>query len=378
MSSSTLELKQDINALKKEIDGLKTKASLLKASIRRRKHSPVIKIGKPRGTTDSIVTDLESLFARFPQLHDLFFSDHDFNKTEEIRSDFKSYDDLNGYRYTESLGKNMSLTNLTLEHRSSPVRTTTSRTDFLNVANSQIFSSPSLNSRVKSHQVSDRLQSINTLGEQLLVENSYRFFGITIFPAVDPNDLQIDAQTGTINVENDILGVRLDLFDETTLTFDYPFYIMLKRSTTESNSQHTNPNTWKLFRHSIPNYIDIKETFNRIHGGSDMTSGLTLPDIWLFAKEVYIDLLREKCRRQYLRNLEEKGLILQLETDMETRKITFEVNGIRIRAFLEGGNVVACSVLRGMYDHQMRSKWEAVLNGPLEDLEYKLQGLTQL
>ena len=61
---------------------------------------------------------------------------------------------------------------------------------------------------------------------------------------------------------------------------------------------------------------------------------------------------------------------------MKTRKITFEVNGIRIQAFLEEGNLVACSVLRGMYDHQMRSKWEVMLNGPLEDLEHKLKRLT--
>ena len=376
MSSSTLELKQDINALKKEINGLKTKANLLKASIKRKKHSPGLRTGKPRENTDSIVTDLESLFTRFPQLHDLFFSDHDFNETNGIGIPFKSYAEVNNYRYTESLGKSMSLTDRTPEHRSSPVRPSASRTDSLNTANLQMFSSPPLNSHLESHQVSDRPVPITTLGEQLLVENGYRFFGITIFPAVDPNDLQIDAQRGAINIENDILGVRLDLFDETALTFDDPFYIMLKRCTTKFNRQHTNPDTWKLFRHSIPNYIDIHEILNQIHSGNDVTTGLTLPDIWLFAKEIYIDLLREKCRRQYLRTLEEKGLLSQLDTDMKTRKITFEVNGIRIQAFLEEGNLVACSVLRGMYDHQMRSKWEVMLNGPLEDLEHKLKRLT--
>jgi central kinetochore subunit Mal2/MCM21 len=76
--------------------------------------------------------------------------------------------------------------------------------------------------------------------KNVLLENVYRMFGITAFPVKDPSRPNA----------SELLGIRVEIFNEFELKFETPYYIILKQ----------NPKTmkWVILNHTIPTFVQLR------------------------------------------------------------------------------------------------------------------------
>lgn len=207
---------------------------------------------------------------------------------------------------------------------------------------------------------SKRLNKLQTrtrskdLESKVRLENAYRLFGITFFPVVDPSDLSTD-DTSTVEVERRMLGIRLEVFNEYRNQFEKPHYILLK--------QHIKSTAWELFRDTIPIYMDLENIFSKVNGGIITT----YDDVYLFSKQVFIQLLAVSVRLQYLEELEESGLVAELEVDLQISVVSFVACNVRVQLLLQDDEVTSCITA----DRDLH----VFLLGPIRELKHKLQQL---
>ena len=110
-------------------------------------------------------------------------------------------------------------------------------------------------------------------------ENSVRLIGVSLFP---------------VNYDNiEFMGIRLELFDELSLKYDPPFYVILKPSVKRLG-------IWELFKHNLPKYINIHQHWQLITKDTDTSDS----NIMKFANLCYKDLLKVHSRVQFFRKLE--------------------------------------------------------------------------
>ena len=219
----------------------------------------------------------------------------------------------------------------------------------------------------------------NKFVNKVLVENMFRLFGITFFPLIDPTDLKLNDTTQKIEVTRQMLGIRFEMFNEEDSCFNNPFYVLLKKSNSTKDKTNVNNNKsdsndngkWVIFKHTIPIYIDIEEKMRDL----ETQDASSYDEIFIFAKEVYTILLENMERRKLLTKMEAEGLIKNLKNDFESTSISFAVNKIKIQIYLEKNIILSCSISSGMPDEVLKAKWETILNGPLDELEFKIKQL---
>ena len=241
-----------------------------------------------------------------------------------------------------------------------------------------ILSSPSKR-RAELKEMGQTKPAGNKFGNKVLVENMFRFFGITFFPLIDPTDLKLNDTTQKIEVTRQMLGIRFDMFNEKDSRFEKPFYILLKKSNSVKDKTSVNNinlngkdgGKWVIFKHTIPIYIDVEGIMRDL----ETQDASSYDEIFIFAKEIYAILLENMKRRKLLTKMEIDGLIKNLKNDFESTSISFTVNKIKMQLYLEKSIIVSCSITNGMTDEVLRTKWETILSGPLEELEFKSKQL---
>ena len=236
-----------------------------------------------------------------------------------------------------------------------------------------ILSSPSKRKAKLSTKENDN-RITNKLQQKIMLENMFRFFGITFFPLVDPTDLEFNHEKQTIEITRSMIGIRLDLFNTDKATFEQPYYILLKKAAPSKKiSNETPDNTkWCIFKHTIPIYLDIAKIMKIINPNG----ARTYSDLFIFSKEVYIQLYDILDRRHVVDTLAAQGVITKLHNDISSTSISFSVKNIKVQIFIDDKNITSCLILGGIKDIELKAKWETFLNGPLSDLEFKLSQLS--
>ncbi|SCU84831.1 LAMI_0C09054g1_1 [Lachancea mirantina] len=195
--------------------------------------------------------------------------------------------------------------------------------------------------------------SKSKLSGNVASENVLRMFGISAFPLVDPSDL-IDNETPVKAAEN-VIGLRLEVFNERQRVFEKPHYIILRRNPKNQ--------AWSIFKHTVPVFINIHGMFTKMGNGGPITEQ---EDIYIFTRDVYTSLT-ETCRRRcLLEDLVEASVISSLTMDAACTIVTFSIAcGLHLKLQLRNLEVYACS-LNGTRQQ------ESLITGPLAELRHKL------
>ncbi|AQZ16346.1 MCM21 (YDR318W) [Zygosaccharomyces parabailii] len=325
---------QDIEDLEQDLDSLLREISVL---TKRRDELKALKFEKECSELSNhpVVKEFESLFDRFPRLYEAL-------SRETIDANLN-----------DGVSANPNPKNSVIKKRTADSEDGSVNVPRHNMFNKTIASLMDNSPSKRSNTVRGRTL-IRDLESKVQLENVYRLFGITFFPVVDPSDLLNNA-TG-IEVERRMLGVRLEVYNEQRSLFEKPHYILLK--------QEMKSTSWRLFKDTIPLYVDLELIFQKINGGIITT----WDDVYLFAKQVYTQLLAVSMRLQTLEELRELGLIEELDVDLRGSAVSFSVHKAEVQLILQGDEVASCNTT----DEDLR----AFLLGPITELKPKLQQLS--
>lgn len=304
-----------------------------------------------------VVKEFESLFEHFPQLFSALSKE-----TVKVRDNKASLGDaVQAKRRNEEINitprKRPSYSNANLDNNALVEQKMFDKS-IADVIDTEILTSPSKRRlKLKSKSGSKDLH------QKVLLENVYRMFGITFFPVVDPNDIKINEDSKASEMSREMIGIRLEVFNDRLKKFEDPHYILLKKK--------LKSDSWLLFKHTVPNYIDSQAFFDNTNGGLIMT----FDHIYLFAKSVYLQLILVSLRSQQLQELVDVGLITDLVLDLQAAVVSFSIDECEIRLFLKNDEVVSCSINDDKRNSQTKLKLEVILLGPINDLIFKLRHL---
>lgn len=285
-----------------------------------------------------VVQEFESLFSRFPKLYEALARENRIMEPEENEQDV-SHEESSMIDSNIMKKRKLESSDGTVQHKMFDQ----SIADLINTRN------------ITPGKRRGKLQNSKNLESQVSIENSYRLFGITFFPLVDPSDINLQRN----DVNRKMLGIRLEVFDERLGQFEKPHYILLK--------QVVKSESWSLFKHTIPVFIDLETIFRRIDNGIITT----YDQVYLFAKQVYIQLLRISQRIQLLEELQDLRLVSNLDIDLQIAAVGFNIQGIKkVQLFLENDQVISCNV----DDNNLK----AFLLGPIRELKLKLRQLNAI
>ncbi|AET41470.1 Mcm21p Ecym_8184 [Eremothecium cymbalariae DBVPG len=221
----------------------------------------------------------------------------------------------------------------------------------------EIVRSPSKrNKLMKSSATSIRPD--NELEKFVEIENCYRMSGITFFPLVDPGKLASNTHHDSTSLVAELLGIRLEVFNETTLKYEPPYYIILKRRPKANQ-------IWDLYKHTIPKVIDIEQIWSTTgHGIISMDK-----EVYIFAKKCYMELLAIHYRLQFICNLDPQ-LFENIKVDSYAVMLSFQLTGeeiITVVAQLRDRSIIDCDI-----DIERHNEWSKIILGPLVDLPDKI------
>lgn len=225
--------------------------------------------------------------------------------------------------------------------------------DVADLIDTDILSSPSKRRRIANSTATQNLE------EKAQLENIYRMFGISAFPVVDPGDLALN--NGQTEAVDKMLGIRIEIFNETTRNFESPHYLILKRNPKNES--------WELFKHTVPTYLNVEHIFDSTNPGGFIVNDT---DVYIFATKVYRKLLQVFQRVSFFKELEKAGRIKDLEADLCANAVSFKtLGGIKVLLRMRGGEIIACAI------NQINRKWEAALLGPMKTLIGKLEDMNE-
>lgn len=424
MSSSIEDLEQDIRSLRSEMESLKVKSTNLKERIDKLKQPTSISKKKKRhrlpddeppkpkdGNTEpldkrfnGVMNEFGPIFEKFPQLHDILYKEYNFEDDKENENEGSDYESNYLSSPSSSTGKSLSVTpskrrkvtssteqdnsdddddddddddngnvknddNLpeyewvlknqhTIEHKMFD----TSVGDMLDTT---ILSSPS--KRKQRPMGGSREKNDPTLAKlknDIIIENMFRLFGVTFFPVIDPTDLQLNVETQELDVTREMLGIRFDIFNQVLKRFETPFYILLKRKLKSKS--------WAIFKHTIPSYIDIEVLFVDITFNGASVNGFE--DLYLFAKEVYLQLWQNSIRSQLFDELVQADVISIIYNDMRSTRVQFEIvdTPIKLELQINKDQIKSIRIIDGIPNVDVQSNISMVLLGSIYELKYKI------
>lgn len=353
---------------------------------------------------NNVMKEFGFIFEKFPQLHDILFKDYrlkdgNFDTEHDINGQIGSDMEANFSSFSESEPNSFKATSSAMVNRNfmTPNKKQKKNTDDsqLNeddnlpehewvlknqpiiehkmfdtsvgdLLDTTILSSPSKRkNRPQMGIDSEQNTKSNHLKDQILLENMFRLFGVTFFPVIDPTDLQLNVETQELDITREMLGIRFDIFNQMDKQFETPFYILLKR---KLKSQ-----SWSIFKHTIPNYIDIELLFVNITINGTSKNGFE--DIYIFAKEIYLKLWKNSIRSQIFNDLLQEGIISIIYNDMRSTKVQFEISNtpIKLELQIKEDQIKSVRVLEGLdNDTELQSTISIVLIGSIYELKYKL------
>lgn len=206
-------------------------------------------------------------------------------------------------------------------------------------------------------------QSNQEIKRMVELENCYRMSGITFFPLVAPASLRLHKNSVDSQVlVNEMLGIRIEVFEETKLRYAPPYYILLKKHLKSGDR-------WILFKHTMPKIVNANHLWSTTYQGIITTD----KQIYIFAKRCYLELVHIHYRTQYISTLDNE-LFTDIALDQNAIYLSFKVVGtneiIPITLQMHKTSIIHCTVHSQKYE-----KWSNILLGNLQDLQNKLQAL---
>lgn len=144
---------------------------------------------------------------------------------------------------------------------------------------------------------------VQSMTQNVLLENVYRMFGITAFPVKDPSRPN----------SGELLGVRIEIFNERGLKFDTPHYIILE--------QDVKTTKWRILNHTIPAFVQLRSL-------AKSYDDLTNSELLKFIRRVrfILDLTSQKLQVMELVRQKFKRNISQLQTDVAVTHVKFHLS----------------------------------------------------
>lgn len=306
-------------------------------------------------TDHPVVKDFQSIFDQYPQLYDALSRE----TNAEAEDGFQEQSTMK--RKTADSIPTTPKKQRFAEDRSSPFL----KHQMLDASIAKLIDTDVLTSPSKRFQKSKLQVGGQSIHDSVLLENAYRMFGMTTFPVVDPSDLKLNDETKETQIGREMIGIRLEVFNERLAKYEKPFYILLKKK--------VKSDVWSLFKYTVPQYIDVQALFNNTNGG--MVASYNA--IYLFAKEVYKQLIQLSHRLQELQQLEGSKKIANLDVDLEAASVSFKQGRTHFRLLLHKDKIVSCSVRGDTIDARTRSQHETFFLGSLGQLRSKLAHFDQ-
>lgn len=157
------------------------------------------------------------------------------------------------------------------------------------------------------------------LKENLLYENVFRFGGITAFPI----------NKFLFNDDDEVLGLRFDIFSHFRKQYLKPHYIILKKVDRRNKQNVYDSLKWSVYRHTVPVYVALEEYDEHLLVENEQ-SGLNA-----FASSVRDQLIQiqykhdklDFCQQISLESLDNdvdsssRKVIKKIEKDLECRRV---------------------------------------------------------
>lgn len=202
--------------------------------------------------------------------------------------------------------------------------------------------------------INNKSQIVNNI----ILENIYRMFGITAFPVSDPSKA----------ARRDLLGVRIEIFNEKLKKFETPHYMIFERDVKTSK--------WVIFKHTIPIFIQIHEIYKEY---DDMRSDETLLKYLQRIRSILnMTSLKhqviESIKSQYPENIQN----LQKDIAMETVKFRLKVSDISTNFILSFSldQVESCYIESGFTESE-KFRIKNVIKGDVQSLEKRMSDVIQ-
>lgn len=362
------DLEQDVVALRREIE-----------SLTKRRDGFINKLHndqKEELSREPITKEFEHLFSEYPELYRLLASDQNnlsigsdvvsaSEKSSEVLTPRKRQNTTMMHTYNVKENSNVTDHEWVLNTQQM-VHHKMFNADIAGDIDTDILTSPSKRkTKLGLIDESTEVEASKTdtdMKSLIMIENMHRLFGITFFPVVDPSDLKINNESKEMESTRDMLGIRLEVYNVNTASFEQPFYILLKK--------RRKVDAWAIFKHTIPNSIDIHGLYRSIDNGL-LNS---FDDVYIFAKDVYIRLVQTYLRKFNLENLAMEGIISNLEINLYASMVSMHAinDRIQIKLFLKGDQVVSCNITSELDHPSSIGKWELTLLGPIDELALKI------
>ncbi|EMG50305.1 MCM21 Inner kinetochore subunit MCM21 [Candida maltosa Xu316] len=159
------------------------------------------------------------------------------------------------------------------------------------------------------------------LKENILYENICRMFGVTAFPI---NQFLFDGSNMSI------VGLRFDIFSNTTKTFVTPHYCILERLSL--NKHGSTLYRWIIYKHTLPVFLQLDKYEGYLNETDDNPRNL-----WKFVEVIYSDLTKFQYRLDKLNqllkftksqfgSLLEEPVFSKLDHDSQCQRISLLLN----------------------------------------------------
>ncbi|AMD19736.1 HCL415Wp [Eremothecium sinecaudum] len=353
--SELIDLKQDIDSLNREILSIEKHLKSIKDELEKERKGFVLS----QATTDAIIEDGIELNSKYGY----WWADH---------PEMKSYlfNHSNGWDITknnsDSTTRIKTLRNDILRHDRELKMEPDFEQRMFDPSIASFFDVDILRSLSKRNKLippTAAEQSTAALVDFVELENCYRMSGITFFPLVSPGKLHaLKDTTKTEEMADELLGIRMEVFNELQRCYEPPYYILLMRNPKANDN-------WLLFKHTIPRVIDTEHIWSSTHHGIISTD----MQIHNFARRCYVGLLDLHYRVNFVSNLDPE-LFRDITIDSYAVSLSFKVTNnteaLSVTIQMQEKSIINCNI-----DSKIHDEWSNVLLGDIDDLPDKVRTL---
>ncbi|KAH3679679.1 hypothetical protein WICMUC_000819 [Wickerhamomyces mucosus] len=202
---------------------------------------------------------------------------------------------------------------------------------------------------IKKNPAPNKLEKL----DNILLENIYRMFGITLFPLSDPF-------ARARGIESELLGVRIEIYNKFKGIFETPYYLILKKNHKE---------LWIGFKNTIPIFIDLKD---------EIGDGISNHQLLKVLHNIREQLVKSSFKRQFFNYLKEQNLINIVENDLMYSNIIVETSAqnsnFRINLNLSLNDIISSSVKNDtVLEEEELLRLDNFFKGDINELERKLK-----
>lgn len=177
-----------------------------------------------------------------------------------------------------------------------------------------------------------------------LLENIYRFGGVTAFPL---NQYLLEE-------DGVVIGLRFDIY--TANRFSTPHYVIVRKEQPLKAGTEGSP-VWRIFKHTIPVFVPIRQYESEF---------LSLNDLVGFVKHVRLYFVRLQYKHEKFDQL--KGFGYRIEKDLQCRRVVLEKpKELIIEVMNTEDSIEDCRVILNMYD----KSYERLIISSLQNCEIK-------